>query len=141
MPLKTEEKEIDGHIYETEQLLPTGSMLMGLRLIKLISPLAGGMKFFKSEMSLEDALSDSAALNFLSSACAGIDEKKVMSLIEDLCKLATRDGKQIKSLNTAFYNDEEGVQILSAVKVAAFVAKVNFGGGLLSKLGNSKAEA
>jgi hypothetical protein len=110
-----ETREIDGHSFHCRQLAPTGAIKLQIRLMKVVGPglahLTGiqegdNQKVFEALQAVLCAMSDTEAF----------------SLMNDLVRMAAKDGKMITNLDLDFID----CPLTTVYKVMAFVLEVNF---------------
>lgn len=135
-------EEINGNTYATNKMLPKEAIKTGVRLMKMIAPLASclqGLSKVGGDTKVEDLVSDSDAMGILGAGFSSVNEDEFVDLLEMLCRKATKNGSRIAGLNTSFQDEEGNVLLVDAVKVAVFVVKSNFNKKMLSLWGNSQA--
>lgn len=133
MSIKIITEEIDGKRYTVSQLPPKQALKLGLKVLKVAGVFASAFK----DLDTSKGISDSQGLDTLGKLFKDVDPDEVVGLIEELVRCAFRETEQVSGLDRDFAG-EDGPELVTALKVAWLVLRVNFG-GLLSKLGNSKA--
>jgi hypothetical protein len=127
-------EEIDGKTYTVSKLPPKQALKLGLKVLKVAGVFASAFK----EIDPNKGISDSQGLEALGKLFKDVDPEETVTLIEELVKCSIQGTQQVASLDRNFAGDD-GPELLTALKVAWLVLRVNFG-GILGKLGNSKAE-
>lgn len=127
-------EEIDGKTYTVSKLRPKPALKLMLRVLPFIGIFAGAFK----TADASKGISDVEGLEALGKLFKEVNPEETVNLIEELVKCSIQGTQQVTSLDQNF-SGEDGPELLTALKVAWLVLRVNFG-GILGKLGNSKAE-
>lgn len=113
MACNEDTKEIDGSTYYVRQLPASQGVKLQLRVMKILGPAL-------SALAKNDVPDNDKALMAIQAVLTNLSEAEAFAFIQDVVKMAAKDGSMITNLDVAFADSPAAVY-----KVAAFVLEVN----------------